>query len=70
MTLRRQNTIAACERRTQGARMAALFVRRRTHYRAGQRVLMAEASLFNSLAAPQNDKAHVRSPGRGPSPQG
>ena len=49
MTLRRQNTIAASERRTQRAQIAALLVRLRTPYRAGQRVLGAVASLFNSL---------------------
>ena len=49
MTLRRKNTIAAGERRTQGARIAALFARLRTHCRTGQRVLAAVASLFNSL---------------------
>ena len=49
MTLRRKNTIAAGERRTQEARIAALFARPRTYYRTGQRVLAAVASLFNSL---------------------
>jgi len=49
MTLRRQGTIAARERRTQEARIAALFVRPRTYYRAGQRALTAVASFFSSL---------------------
>jgi uncharacterized membrane protein len=51
MALRRQDAIAACETRTQGARIAALFVRPRTQYRAGQRVLAAVVSLFSSLLA-------------------
>jgi hypothetical protein len=47
-------TIATRERRTQEARIAALFAhaakaRPRTCYRAGQRVLAAGASFFSSL---------------------
>jgi len=49
MTLRRKDTIAARETRTQEARIAAPFARPRTQYRAGQRVLAAVASLFGSL---------------------
>ena len=49
MTLRRNKPIAARERRTQRAQIAALFVRLRTTYRTGQRVVAAVASLFNSL---------------------
>jgi hypothetical protein len=49
MTPRSQGTIAARERRTQGAQIAALFARPRTCYRAGQRVLAAVASFFSSL---------------------
>ena len=37
------------ERRTQGALIAALFVRLRTHCRAAQCLLAAEASFFSSL---------------------
>ncbi len=49
MTLRRQNTIAAREGRTQEARIAALFARPRTRHHAGKCVLKAVASLFSSL---------------------
>jgi len=49
MTLRRQDTIAAGEKRTQEARIAALFARPSTHDRAGQRILAAVASLFDGL---------------------
>ena len=48
MTLRRQDTIAAYEGRTQEALIAALFARPRTLQRAGQRALTAVASLFSS----------------------
>ena len=49
MKLRRQDALAAGERRTQRARIAALFARLRTQYRTSKRVLVAVASLFNSL---------------------
>ena len=52
MTLRREGAIAAGERRTQEALVAALRARPRTHYRAGQRGLVAEASFFSSLQGP------------------
>ena len=39
------------ERRTQGARIAALFKRPRTHYRAAQRFRAAGASRFSSLVS-------------------
>ncbi len=49
MTPRRQDAMAECERRTQEVRIAALFARPRTCYRAGQCVLAAVASFFSSL---------------------
>ena len=52
MTPRRRNALGMCERRTQGARIAALFARLRTCYRAAQRVSAAGASLFSSLLKP------------------
>ncbi len=58
MTLRRPNTLAARERRTQRARIAALFAGLRTCYRAGQRVLKAVASFFSSLLAPLTPPGH------------
>jgi hypothetical protein len=48
MTLRRQNTISTCERRIEEARIAALFARPMTYYRAAQCVLAAGVSFFNS----------------------
>jgi hypothetical protein len=53
MTLRRQETIAAGERRPQEAPIAALLARPRTSYRTGQRVLAAVAALFISLQGTQ-----------------
>jgi hypothetical protein len=53
MTPRRQGSIAARERRTQEAQIAALFARPRTCYRAGQRVLAAVVSFFSSPQAPE-----------------
>ena len=50
------DTIAARETRTQEAQIAALFVRPRTRYRAGQRVLVAVASLFGSLLGRRGEK--------------
>jgi len=41
--------MAARETRTQEALVAALRARPRTPYRAGQCVLVAKASIFNSL---------------------
>jgi len=52
MKLRRQDTIAARESRTQGVDVAALRSRLRTPYRAGQRDPAAVASL---LSGPPND---------------
>jgi hypothetical protein len=49
MTLRRWSAMDERETRTQGALVAALRARPRTPYRAGQRVLVAKASIFNSL---------------------
>ena len=49
MTPRRQSAMGECERRTQGALIAALFVRPRTYYRAAQCVLRAGVSFFSSL---------------------
>ena len=49
MTLRRQSAMGMRERRTQEARIAALFARPRTCYRAAQGALEAEASFLNSL---------------------
>ncbi len=49
MTLRRQEAIATSETMTQEARIAALLARPSKPYRAGQCVLRAVASLFNSL---------------------
>ncbi len=51
MALRLQDAIAAGDRRTQEASIGALLTRPRTRYRAGQRVLAAVVSLFNSLTA-------------------
>ena len=51
MTPRRQGAMGECERRTQGALIAALFVRPRTYYRAAQCVLRAGVSFFSSLLA-------------------
>jgi hypothetical protein len=47
MMLHPQNTIATRERRTQEARIAALFAGPRTWYRAGKRALRAVTSFFN-----------------------
>ncbi len=52
MTRRRQGAMGERERRTQEAFVAALRARPRTSYRAGQCVLVAEASLFSSLLGP------------------
>ena len=49
------DTIAARETRTREARMAAPFVRPRTQYRAGQRALVAVASLFRGLLGDEED---------------
>ena len=49
MTLRRQGAMVECETRTQEALVAALRARPRTPYCAGQCILVAKASFFNSL---------------------
>ena len=49
MERRRQSAMGTRERRTQEARIAALFARPRTCYRAAQCVLMAGALFFSSL---------------------
>jgi len=49
MTLRRQGAMGRRETRTQEALVAALRARPRTPYRAGQCVLVAKASILNSL---------------------
>ena len=49
MTFRRQSAMGTRERRTQGARIAALFARPRTCYPAAQSFLAAGASFFSSL---------------------
>jgi hypothetical protein len=51
MTLRRQGAMGEREKRTQEALVAAVRARPRTLYRAGQRVLVAKASLFSSFQA-------------------
>jgi hypothetical protein len=53
VTLRRQGAMGKRETRTQEALVAALRARPRTPYRAGQCVLVAKASLFNSLLGDQ-----------------
>ncbi len=45
------------EARTQEALVAALRARPRTPYRAGQCVLVAKASFFSSLLAPETERA-------------
>ena len=49
MTLRSQSAMGTRERRTQEVRIAALFVRPRTCYRAAQCALEAAASFLSSL---------------------
>jgi len=49
MTLRRQGAMGERVTRTRGALVAALRARPRTPYRAVQCVLVAKASIFNSL---------------------
>ena len=49
MTLRLESAMGMRERRTQEVRIAALFARPRTYYRAAQCALEAEASFFSSL---------------------
>ena len=49
MTLCRQGAMVDWETRTQEALVAALRARPRTPYRAGQCVLVAKASILNSL---------------------
>ena len=51
MAPRRRGAMGECERRTQEARIAALFARPRTHYRAVQGALAAGASFFSGLPA-------------------
>jgi hypothetical protein len=51
MTFRRKDAMGMCERRTQGARIAALLARPRTCYHAAQCVLATEASFFSSVLA-------------------
>ena len=51
MTPRQQGAMGECERRTEEARIAALFARPRTHYRAVQCVLLSGTSSFSSLLA-------------------
>ncbi len=53
MTLRHQGAMGERETGTQGALVAALRARPRTPYRAGQCVLVAKASIFNSLLEPE-----------------
>ena len=50
MTPRLQSAMGTRERRTQEVRIAALFARPRTHYRAAQCALEAGASFFSSLS--------------------
>jgi len=59
MTLRCQNAMAQCERRTQEVRIAALFARPRTCYRAGECVLGAGASFFRCLLSLPRDVVHA-----------
>jgi hypothetical protein len=59
MTLRRRKVVGMRERRTQGARIAALLARLRTHYRAAQCVPAAEASFFGSLVGPMRTEVSV-----------
>src|SRR4030042_4409729 len=54
MTLRRQAAAGERKTRTQGALVAALRARPRTSYRAVRRVLVAKASIFNSLLEDQH----------------
>ena len=49
MTLRSEGAMAECETRTEEARIAALFARPMTQYRAGQCALAAKALFFSSL---------------------
>jgi len=57
--LRLQGAMGKRETRTQEALVAALRARPRTPYRAGQCVLEAKASIFNSLLEPSG-KLHGR----------
>ncbi|OFV82948.1 MAG: hypothetical protein A2W26_10530, partial [Acidobacteria bacterium RBG_16_64_8] len=52
MTLRSEGAMAECETRTEEARIAALFARPMTQYRAGQCALAAKALFFSSLLGP------------------
>ena len=66
MTLRLQGAMGTRETRTQGALVAALRARPRTPCRAGQCVLVAKASILNSLpgaATTGSAQSRVRSPG-------
>jgi hypothetical protein len=56
MTFRRKDVMGRCERRTQGARIAALLARPRTYYRAAQCVFAAETSFFSSLLTAEDGK--------------
>jgi hypothetical protein len=56
MILHHQNLIGTRERRVEGARIAALFARPMTYYRAAQRVLAAGASFFSSLLSPRQHR--------------
>jgi hypothetical protein len=49
MTPRLQSAMGMRDRRTQEVRIAALFARPRTHYRAAKCGLKAGASFFSSL---------------------
>jgi hypothetical protein len=49
MKLRLESAMGMRERRTQEERIAALFARPRTHYRAAQCTPEAKASFFSSL---------------------
>jgi hypothetical protein len=53
VTLRHQGAMGKRETRTQEALVAALRARPRTPYRAARCVLVAEASIFNSLLGQQ-----------------
>ena len=55
MTLRHQGAMGTRETRTQEALVAALRARPRTPYRAVQCLLVAKASIFNSLLGPLSD---------------
>jgi hypothetical protein len=65
MTLRNQGAMGECETRTQEALVAALRARPRTPYRAGQCVLVAKASVLNSLLEQPAESRHQSLNGAG-----